>query len=187
MSPTIVAATEDAIYTAQFNSTVRQYNIIWKNEDGTSTLETDENQNYGTATAFNGSTPTKAATAQYTYTFDGWATTANGAKAYNNGSTPTVSGTATYYAHFSSTLRSYIVTFKDKDGGTLKTQTVNYGSAATAPSIPDVTCYTGTWDKAFNNITSDLIVTATYTIIPYTITASPDNAGHGSASASVAP
>ena len=182
-SPSIVSVTEPATYTAQFSSTLRQYNILWKNEDGTSTLETDANQNYGTATAFNGSTPTKAATAQYTYTFDGWATEANGAKVYNNGSTPTVSGTATYYAHFSSTVNSYSVTFKDNFGTTLKTQTVNYGSAATAPSIPEINCYThGTWDKAYNNITGDLTVTVNYTIIPYTVTAVPDNNSHGSTS-----
>lgn len=179
-SPSIVSVTEPATYTAQFSSTLRQYNILWKNEDGTSTLETDANQNYGTATAFNGSTPTKAATAQYTYTFDGWATEANGAKVYNNGSTPTVSGTATYYAHFSSTVNSYSVTFKDNFGTTLKTQTVNYGSAATAPSIPEINCYThGTWDKAYNNITGDLTVTVTYTIIPYTITATSDDDTQG--------
>ena len=81
---------------------INQHTITWKSEDGTSTLETDGSQNYGTATAFNGATPTKATTASYTYTFDGWTTAANGEGTfYANGSTPTVSGDATYYAHFS--------------------------------------------------------------------------------------
>ena len=115
-------------------------------------------------------TPT-AATAQYTYAFSSWS---------NLPETVTADVT-NVTANFTRTLRSYTVTFKDNFGTTLKTQTVNYGSAATAPSIPNIDCYThGTWDKAYNNITGDLTVTVTYTIIPYTITAVPDNATHGS-------
>ena len=60
----------------------------------------------------------------------------------------------------------YTVTFKDWDGTTLKTQTVEEGSGATAPNNPtrDGYDFTG-WDKSFNNITSDLTVTAQYTQI----------------------
>lgn len=57
----------------------------------------------------------------------------------------------------------YTVTFKDWDGTTLKTQTVNYGSAATAPPNPSRTGYTFTgWDKSFSSITADLVVNAVY-------------------------
>ena len=58
---------------------------------------------------------------------------------------------------------TYTVTFKDWDGSVLKTQTVQSGSSATAPDNPtrDGYSFTG-WDKTFNNITSDLIVTAQY-------------------------
>ena len=65
----------------------------------------------------------------------------------------------------------HTVTFKDSFGNTLKTETVSHGGAATAPTIPDVACYTpGEWDKAFNNVTSDLIVTVTYTLDQHSIT-----------------
>ena len=135
------------------------YTIIWKNDDGT-TLETDNNVRYGATPSYDGATPTKATTAQYTYTFSSW--------------TPaiaTVTTNATYMAQFNSTLRSYTVTFQDNLGHTLKTQTVNYGSAATAPTIPNIDCYThGSWDKAFNNITSNLTVTVTYTVDKHSVT-----------------
>ena len=59
----------------------------------------------------------KAATAQYTYTFAGW--------------TPevvAVTADATYTATYTANLRSYTVTFYDENGTTvLDTQTVAYG------------------------------------------------------------
>ena len=65
----------------------------------------------------------------------------------------------------------HTVTFKDSFGNTLKTEMVSHGGAATAPTIPDVACYTpGEWDKAFNNVTSDLIVTVTYTLDRHSVT-----------------
>lgn len=58
---------------------------------------------------------------------------------------------------------TYTVTFKDWDGTTLKIETVEEGVSATAPSNPSRVGYEFTgWDKDFNNITSDLIVTAQY-------------------------
>ena len=43
----------------------------------------------------------------------------------------------------------------------LKTQTVNYGGAATAPANPTREGYTFTgWDVDFSNVQSDLVVTA---------------------------
>ena len=58
----------------------------------------------------------------------------------------------------------YTVTFKDFDGTVLKTQKVIKGKSATAPADPkrENFVFAG-WDKYFNNVTSDLVVTATYT------------------------
>ena len=59
---------------------------------------------------------------------------------------------------------TYTVTFKDHDGTVLKTETVEKGKAATAPAEPKRENFTfAGWDKSFKKITSDLVVTATYT------------------------
>ena len=61
--------------------------------------------------------------------------------------------------------RTYTVTFKDYDGTVLKTQSgITKGAAATAPTAPtrDGYIFAG-WDKSFDNVTSDMVVIATYT------------------------
>ena len=115
------------------------YTVTWKSEDGLTTLETDADLASGTATAYNGSTPTKASTAQYNYTFDGWATSANGAKVYNNGSTPAATANATYYAHFSQTTNTYTVaaTVSPAGAGTVSgTGTFEYGTNVALSATP---------------------------------------------------
>ena len=56
-------------YTATYTSTVNEYTITWKDGNG-NTLKTEEVA-YGTTPSYSGTTPTKTATAQYTYTFNG--------------------------------------------------------------------------------------------------------------------
>ena len=67
----------------------------------------------------------------------------------------------------------YGVTFRDEDGSLLKdTQIVEYGSAAEAPADPVKAAtneYTYTfvgWDKAFDVVSGDLEIYATYTATP---------------------
>lgn len=117
-SPVVSEVVGNVTYVAQFTSAPNSYTIVWKNGD--TTLETDENVTYGSTPSYDSATPTKAATAQYTYTFSGW--------------TPQISsvtGSVTYQAQFTETLRSYTVTFYSEDGLTvLDTVTVEYGSNA---------------------------------------------------------
>ncbi|MDR2156357.1 MAG: chitobiase/beta-hexosaminidase C-terminal domain-containing protein, partial [Clostridiales Family XIII bacterium] len=62
------------------------------------------------------------------------------------------------------------VTFKDYDGAILKKQSVPYGAGASAPVAPNREGYDFQgWDRGFENITGDTIVTATYKIIKYTV------------------
>ncbi len=66
---------------------------------------------------------------------------------------------------------AFHVNFMDKDGKTLVgTQTVKSGEAAVAPEPPEHEGYTfAGWDKAFDNVESDLTVTARYTINSYKV------------------
>jgi len=59
---------------------------------------------------------------------------------------------------------TFTVTFKDFDGTVLNTQKVENGKGATAPADPKRENFKfAGWDKSFKKITSDLVVTATYT------------------------
>ena len=142
--------------TAKANFAINTYTVTFKNWDGT-VLATRTGVTHGTA-ATAPSNPTRPADAQYTYTFSGWD------KAYNN-----VTSNLTVTAQYSTSVNKYTVTFNNWDGTPLSTQSVAYGSAATAPSNPTrggdaQYSYTFSgWDKDFSNITGNLIVTAKYT------------------------
>ena len=63
------------------------------------------------------------------------------------------------------TIKSHTVTFVDWNGTILKTEVVNDGAAASAPSNPSRAGYLFKgWDVSYNNITRDLTVTAQYRI-----------------------
>ena len=140
--------TADLVVTAQYE--INTYTVTFKDWDGT-VLKTQEVQYGGDAEA--PADPTRVG-----YTFTGWD------KAFTNVTADLVV-TAQYE------INTYTVTFKDWDGTVLKTQEVQYGGNAEAPADPTRTGYTFTgWDKAFTNITADLVVTAQYEINTYTVT-----------------
>ena len=107
------AATADMDYFATFTPVRRSYLITFRNADG-STLQATKVE-YGQTPSYN-TTPTQAATAQYTYTFNGW-----------DSEVVAVTGEAIYTATYSNTLNSYTVTFKDAAGNTIQSGTLDYG------------------------------------------------------------
>ena len=159
----VVSVTEAAIYTATYAATKNSYTITWKNEDGS--VIASETLEYG-------ATPAhvdiyKESTAEYTYTFAGW--------------TPTiaeVTGDATYTATFTATKNKYLVTFKDENGTTLKSEELEYGVTPVAPEDPtkgNTAKYSYTfsgWDKEVVSVTEAATYTATYNATKniYTIT-----------------
>ena len=104
------------------------------------------------------------------YTFAGWE---NGNDVYQDGEsvknlTSQQGGNVTLKAKWN--INSYDVTFLDYDGTELKKESVNYGSQATAPEDLKRTGYTfEKWDKDFDNITEDTVVTAQYLPNEYSV------------------
>ena len=152
---TIVAVTGAATYKATFTATLNKYLITFQNEDG-STIGAKEYE-YG-ATPVAPADPTKDATAQYTYTFNGWDNTV-----------VAVTGAATYKATFTATLNKYLITFQNEDGSTIEAKEYEYGATPVAPADPtkDATAqYTYTfngWDNAIVAVTGAATYKATFT------------------------
>ena len=92
------------------------YTITWKNYDGT-VLETDTEVEKGTTPTYDGATPTKPATAEYTYTFSWWQPTVWPAKKNQ-----------VYTAKFEAVpippTPTYTIIWQDYDWTTLETDTV---------------------------------------------------------------
>ena len=97
--PELVAATENATYTANFTETIRKYTV--KIGDGEAT-----EAEYGSLLEKPETDPTKEPTVSTVYTFDGWY---NGEAKWNF-ETDTVTGNVTLVAKFDETKRGYKVT-----------------------------------------------------------------------------
>ena len=165
-APEIVAVTGDATYKATY-SAVRLYTITWLNEDGSLIDETVVAENQIPMHT----TPTKEATAEYTYTFAGW--------------TPevaAVTGEATYKATFNATKNSYTITWLNDDDSMIDETVVEYGVVPThADPTKNATAeYTYTfagWTPEVVAVTGDATYKATYesNARMYTVTANAEN------------
>lgn len=102
-------------------------------------------------------TPTRESTEQYNYTFYGWATEVNGGADAN--ALKAVTEDRTVYANFSSTLRTYIITFYDDDGTVLKSTGMAYGSYPSYTPTKDGYTFNG-WQPALATVTGDAEYTA---------------------------
>jgi ribosome-associated toxin RatA of RatAB toxin-antitoxin module len=154
-----IASLEDAVeVTVEFEKI--SYTLTYTaGENGSITGDSPQSVKYGE----NGSEVT--AVPNDGYHFVKWSDDVETAERTDTNVTADITVTAEF------AINEYTVTFKDHDGTELKTQKVEHGRAATAPTAPTRTGYTFTgWDKEFTNITGDLTVTAQYTINEYAVT-----------------
>ncbi len=147
-------------------------NVYFYDDSGNTLLKTVTVYDGGDA-AYSGSNPTKASTAQYSYSFSGWSLTAGGAA--NANALKAVVSDRNVYAAFTSTVRKYTVRFYN---GTTLVQTVSevpYGSNASytgdTPAKTDVEKpedyeFTG-WNPSPNGITGNTDCYAQYRFIGF--------------------
>ena len=118
------------------------YTVTFVDYNGT-TLKTETVESGKSATA--PADPTRSG-----YRFTGWDV------AFNN-----ITSNTTVTAQY---IQQFTVTFKDYDGSTLKTQTVDKGSNATPPANPSRDGFEfASWSGTYTNVTANEVITATYT------------------------
>ncbi len=153
-------------YIPTYTNTINKYTVTWVNADGTTLKQ--ESVEYGVTPSYTGATPTKAADAQYTYTFKGWSPEITA-----------VTKDVTYTATYGSTVNKYTVTWNNEDGTLLKQDTVEYGATPSytgeTPTKAADAQYTYTfkgWDKQLSAVTGNVEYKAVYEteLNSYTIT-----------------
>ncbi len=165
--------TDDVTYYAAFSKTARTYTVTWMPQDGQDTAyETDTGVAYNARPSYDGTEPTKAADAEHTYTFAGWATTPNQTSGSAVDALPNVTADVTYYAAFSATKQTYTIRFETEAGGTLTgtTECTGLSHGADFPAAPTTTSNVGYyfdgWYKDNTKVTSfptTVTENATYT------------------------
>lgn len=162
--------------------TLKSYTVTWNANGGTvspaSTIKT-HGSTLGTLP-----TPTRASTAEYSYTFAGWFTAASGGTQIT--ASTTVTKDVTYYAHWTATKRSYTATFNGNGGGTPSPSTITKEYNTALGTLPTCTrtgytflgWYTassgGTKISTTTVVTKDITYYAQWSINSYTLTFNPN-------------
>ncbi|MBO4855926.1 MAG: hypothetical protein J5511_00940 [Bacilli bacterium] len=136
----------------------KTYTVTWTDYTG-EVLEVDENVEPGTMPEYNGTLPTREATARYTYAFKAWSPQL----------TP-VERNVTYMATYSATVNTYTITWKNYDGSVIKTdENVPYGTdiyyTGDQPERENTESkmyYFSGWDPEPHSVTGDQIYTAVF-------------------------
>ena len=118
----------DTTFYAVYTPSARKYTVKFMDgENQLSSVDVDYD-----AQATKPADPTKAADAKYTYTFAGWALTADGDAVTDF----KVTGDVTYYAVYTSVVNKYDVKFMLDGEQVVATQNIDYDTAPTMPETP---------------------------------------------------
>ena len=152
---------------------VNSYTVIFMNDDNSE--YTHQTVNYGSHVQ-SVANPTKDSTAQYTYTFAGWADESGTIVDLN---TYVVTGDVTLTATYSSEVNHYTIQFVNDNGSVLQSESLTYGTKPVyrgeVPTKAPNSQYTYTfagWTPIITTVTGNQTYTATYstTTNKYTIT-----------------
>lgn len=135
---TTMSAGNTTIY-AHWTATTRSYTINYQTTYG-SLNRTSQSVAYGSKGSCTLTMP--ANDAQYTYTFQGWYTAANGGGTKVGSEltleTPAIKGTVTYYAYVTRSTKSYTHTFNANGGGTVSPATITKAYDTALGTLPTV-------------------------------------------------
>ena len=135
-SPTVESVSGEATYKAVYDSTLQKYAIQFMN--GEEPLLSKDVE-YGTVPKYDGDTPTKPATKEYSYSFVGW--------------TPEISKVTeatSYTAKFDSTLNKYMVVFQN-GAKVLQSSEIEYGMVPAYKGETPLKSSTAKYDYAFSS------------------------------------
>lgn len=135
---TKMAAKDTTVY-AHWTSNTRSYTVSYQTTYGTLN-RTSQSIAYNSKGSCTLTMPDN--TAEFTYTFVGWYTAANGGGT-NVGSeltleTPAIKGTVTYYAYVTRSTKSYTHTFNANGGGTVSPATITKAYNTALGTLPTV-------------------------------------------------
>lgn len=135
---TTMGAGNTTIY-AHWTATTRSYTIGYQTTYG-SLNRTSQSVAYGSKGSCTLTMPSD--NAQYTYTFRGWYTAANGGGTKVGSSltleTPAIKGTVTYYAYVTRSTKSYTHSFNANGGGTVSPATITKAYNTALGTLPTV-------------------------------------------------
>lgn len=130
---------------------INHYTITWI--DGNGDILRTDTADHGTTPSYTGATPTKNATAQYTYTFTNWSPAVTPA-----------TGDQTYTAQFSRTVRSYTIRWYN-ESALLDSEVYEYGETPTYKgALPTKAgSYMSGWSPAIATVTGNTDYSAQFT------------------------
>ena len=135
---TKMAAKDTTVY-AHWTSNTRSYTVSYKTTYGTLN-RTSQSVAYNSKGSCTLTMPNN--TAEFTYTFVGWYTAANGGGTKVGSEltleTPAITGTVTYYAYVTRSTKSYTHTFNPNGGGTVSPSTITKAYNTALGTLPTV-------------------------------------------------
>lgn len=143
-APKVQPAFEDATYVAQYNEIKKAFTVTWLNYDG-SVLEVDNNVPRNATPSYDGATPIKPKSAQYSFSFVGW-----------DKELLPVTEDVTFTALFSHTTNTYNVTWKNGET-TLKVDELQYGTTPVYEGEEPEKASTDTLSFVFSGWSPDIV------------------------------
>lgn len=171
-NPTIEPVTGNITYVAQYAQDINKFKVTWQNWDE-AILEIDEDVPYGDKPSYDGETPIKPGTAQFSYEFIGW-----------DPEICEVTDDIIYTAQYKEIVNTYTITWVNHNGNILeKDLEVPYGDTPSydgaTPKKPATSKYTYEftgWTPTIVKVTGDATYKATFkaVLIPTPPQPNPD-------------